>query len=91
MENIPRIHNIWPSRTEEFLKERQCDPEQFKGRIIFMSMFAEKCKSNSHEVANCARKFFTVIGRSWDLDQNRNGAELILISLMEFGTKMLRK
>ena len=24
---------------QEFMKEQQCDPEQFKGRIIFMSMF----------------------------------------------------
>ena len=31
-----------------------------------------------------------VIGHSWDLDQKRNGTELILISLMEFGTKLLR-
>ena len=31
--------------------------------------------------------FFAVIGQ----DQKRNGTELILISLMEFGTKLLRK
>ena len=47
---------------QKFMKERQCDPEQLEGRIIFMTMFnditwgekenAEKCKSNSHEVAN---------------------------------------
>ena len=24
---------------QEFMKEQKCDPEQFKGRIIFMSMF----------------------------------------------------
>ena len=24
---------------QEFITERQCDPEQFEGRIIFMSMF----------------------------------------------------
>ena len=24
---------------QEFMKERKCDPERFKGRIIFMSMF----------------------------------------------------
>ena len=32
-----------------------------------------------------------VIGHSWDLDQKRNGAELVLMSQMEFGTKLLRK
>ena len=35
--------------------------------------------------------FLGVIGHSSDLDQKRNGAELVLISLMEFGTKLLRK
>ena len=24
---------------QEFMKEQQCDPEQFEGRVIFMSMF----------------------------------------------------
>ena len=24
---------------QEFMKEQRCDPEHFKGRIIFMSMF----------------------------------------------------
>ena len=52
---------------QEFMKERQCDPEQFETKIIFMSMFnditwgekenAEKCESNSHEVPNYARRF----------------------------------
>ena len=47
-------------QNQEFMKERQCDPEQFEGRIIFMSMFndiiwreeenVEKC--NSHTVPN---------------------------------------
>ena len=50
---------------QEFLKERECDPEQFEGRIIFMSMFndivwkedkAEKCKRISHEVVKYARR-----------------------------------
>ena len=49
------------------MKEQKCDPEQFKGRIIFMSMFndivreekgnEETCKTNAHEVANYARRF----------------------------------
>ena len=33
--------------------------------------------------------FLAVIGHSWDLDQKRNGAKLVLISLMEFGKKLL--
>ena len=35
--------------------------------------------------------FLSVIDHSWDLDQKRNGAELVVISLMEFGTKLLKK
>ena len=34
--------------------------------------------------------FLAVIGHSWELDQKRNDTELILISLMEFGTKLLK-
>ena len=26
---------------QEFMKEQKCDPEQFKDRIIFMSMFTD--------------------------------------------------
>ena len=67
MVNIPRIHNIFGllEQNHEFMEERQCDPEQFEGRIIFMSMFndviwreeenVEKC--NSHTVAKYARRF----------------------------------
>ena len=67
VENISRIHNIWPPQTDsqEFIKEQKCDPEQFKGRNIFMSMFndivwreqghEDKCKSNAYEVAYTTR------------------------------------
>ena len=33
--------------------------------------------------------FLAVIGHSLDLEQKRNGTELILISLTEFGTKLM--
>ena len=52
---------------QKFLNHRQCEREQFDGRIIFMSMFneivwreqgnAEKCENHSREVANYARRF----------------------------------
>ena len=35
--------------------------------------------------------FLAVNGHSWDLDQKRKGTELVLMRLMEFGTKLLRK
>ena len=82
---------------QEFMKERQCDQEQFKGRIIFMSVFNDffgeikKMQRNVKVILTKLRimlsDFLAVIGHSWDLDQKRNGTELILMSLMEFGIK----
>ena len=50
---------------QKFMEDRQCAPEQFDDRIIFMSMFkdiawqakgnAETCENNSRAVANDAR------------------------------------
>ena len=52
---------------QKFMEDRQCEPEQFDGRIIFMSMYsdiawqakgnAETCENNSRAVANYARRF----------------------------------
>ena len=42
MENIPGFTTFcFLEQIQEFMKEQECDPEQFKGRIIFMSMFNE--------------------------------------------------
>ena len=67
MEIFPGFTTFGLEQIQEFMKEQQCGPEQFKDRIIFMSMFndilwretenAEKCKSNSHEVAKYALRF----------------------------------
>ena len=56
---------------QKCMTELQCAPEQFKGRLIFMSMYndtvwrdrgnTEKCIMNSVTVANCARRF--LLGR----------------------------
>ena len=70
-------------KIQEFMKEQKCEPEQFKGRIIFVSMF-----NDIVWVRNMFADFFAVTGHSWDLDQKRSGTELILISLMEFGTNL---
>ena len=50
---------------QKFMKSIQCEPEEFEGRIIFMSMFNEiewrqddaKCILNSIEVARYAHRF----------------------------------
>ena len=86
---------------QEFMKEQKCDPEQVKGRIIFMSMFTdilwgekgneEKWKSIAHEVADYARRFprgqWSFLGPG----SEKSGTELTLTNLMEFVTKLLRK
>ena len=72
----------------------QCEPEQFEGRIIFMSMYndilwgergnTEKCETNSVTVANYARRFplerWSFLGPG---SEKRNGTGLILINPME--------
>ena len=85
---------------QKIVEERQGEPEQFEGRIIFMTMFNDivwekkKMQRNVKIILVHLRimlaDFRAVIGHSWDLDQKRNGTELALINLMEFGTKLLK-
>ena len=52
---------------QKFMKSIQCEPEEFEGRIIFMTMFDEtrwgendtweECNQNSIEVSKYARRF----------------------------------
>ena len=52
---------------QKLMKSKQCEPEHFNGRIIFMSMFhdivlgengnTEECIQNSIKVSKCARRF----------------------------------
>ena len=54
-------------KIQKIMTDLQCEPEHFKGRIIFMSMFnddvwdakgnKEQCEHNSQAVAEYARKF----------------------------------
>ena len=54
-------------KIQKLLTDLQCEPEHFKGRIIFMSTFndiawgekgnAKRCEYNSQTFAECARKF----------------------------------
>ena len=61
---------------QEIMKEqKKCDPDQFKGRIIGMSMFndilwrekghEEKCKSNAHEGADYACRVLRGLLGTW--------------------------
>ena len=55
METFPRIH-IGNSRREKMMTKSMCQPEQFKGRIIFMSMYNDidwtKRGNKEHYIAN---------------------------------------
>ena len=77
VEFLLRIHNVGHIEEIEkfFMTELQCEPEQFKGRIIFMSMYndivlgergkTEKCVKNCITVANYACKFLSGHWSCW--------------------------
>ena len=77
----------------KLMTELQCETEQFKGRIIFMSMYndivwgergnPEKCVKNCITVAKYARKF---LPGHWSF--LGPGSKLILINRTENGTKL---
>ena len=68
MENLPRFTTLGIlEEIQKLMTQSQCEPEQFNGGIIFMSMYndivwgeqgnTEKCDNNSVTVANYARRF----------------------------------
>ena len=103
MVNIPRIHNIWPPRREnqEFMKNDSVIQSSAKARSsscqCSTTLFGEKKKMWRNVKVILAQlrimlaDFLAVIDHSWDLDHKRNGTELVLLSLMEFGTKLPKK
>ena len=65
------------NQIQQMMGESQCEPENFTGRIIFMSMFNdfvwdaggndELCENNSKTIIKSMLKYFlAVIGLSWD-------------------------
>ena len=92
-DKFPRIHYIGNSRWDDGgLKE---EPEQFKGRIIFMSMYTDIAwwTPGNHEnrmlqhIPKCSRKD---VGHFWDLVVRKSGMELMSVSQMVNGTQRLR-
>ena len=73
---------------QQMMGKLQCEPENFTGRIIFMSMFNdivwnakgndELCVNNSKTIKEYAEILFAVIGLSWSLDLKRSGTELTM-------------
>ena len=98
--------NIFPGFTtlqlvrevQELLSRLSVQPENFTGRIIFMSMFNDiswrskdnekECESSAQLVSLSVRKdFHQDNGHSSDLDQKRNGILLMIANHKENGTE----
>ena len=85
VENIPRNRNVGPPREDSQMTGLQCEPEHFKDRIIFLSMFNDiqwEQKEIQKDVKTIHRQLLivlanslAVIGLSWGVDQKRSGAE----------------
>ena len=86
------------NKVQEFLS-KMSEPEDFTGRIIFMSMFndiswgsednEQECNANAGLVSVYARRFHQEDGHSSDLDQKRIGILLMLADHKENGTESL--
>ena len=86
-------------KIQHLMRDLQCEPEHFKDKIIFLSMYddiewgakgnKEKCEYNSQTVTNYARRF-PVIGLSWGLDQKKSGTKLTLTNSTEHGINLQR-
>ena len=102
--------NIFPGFTtmqvchevQEFLSSMSTEPQDFTGRIIFMSMCNDiswGSKENENRIANQALRSFLCMqkdvhqenGLSSDLGQKRSGILLTNISHKENGTESLNK
>ena len=83
---------------QKMMGELQCDPADFKGRIIFMSMFndivwdakgnEESCENN---LKNTLEDILAVIGLSFDLVQKRSGTPHTIANQTDVGIGPWRK
>ena len=99
--------NIFPGFTtlqlvrevHELLSRLSVQPEEFTGRIIFMSMFTDiswrsqdneqECELSAKLVSIYARRFHQEEGHSSDLDQKRSGILHMITNHKENGTESL--
>ena len=95
MDKFPRIHCKGNSRIQKMMTELHCEPEQFKGRIIF-TLYEKNEEKQKHVLRILLQLRIMLadscwdVGHFWDLDQRINGTELVLINQMEIGTKLLK-
>ena len=85
---------------QKMMTESKCEPENFTGKIIFMSMYndidwtkrgnKENCIANAHRELRMLEDSREDIGHFLGLDRRRNGTELMSPNRMENGLKLLR-
>ena len=84
-------------KVQEFLSKKSEEPEEFTGRIIFLSMFndiswrskeiKQECELSAQLVSISAKRFHQEDGHSSDLDQRRSGILLMKANHKENGTE----
>ena len=84
------------NKVQDFISKMSVEPEEFTGRIIFMSMFndiswgsqdnEQECELNANLVSIYARRSSQEDGHSSDLDQKRSGILLMIANHKENGT-----
>ena len=88
------------TKVQEFMSKMSDRPEQFQGRIIFMSMFNDfswgsKDKKNASQVLNSFLSMQRVLeqdnGHSSDLDQRKSGTLSVKTVHKENGTELQSK
>ena len=108
-ESVEFEWNMFPGLTwleilrkiQKDLPDQNIEPENFEGRIIFMSMFNDiewtmrgnsgKCISNSEQVKNYVKRFSRGHGHSQTQPTNKNDTELSATHLKENGIPLPQK
>ena len=83
---------------QKMMGELQCDPAEFKGKIIFMSMFNDIIRDMKKYVKKIQKVLentlvdsLAVNGLSWGLDHKRSGTELTMTYKVDLGVERRRK
>ena len=99
VEYFPGFNTLELVREFQKFMSKMCEPEQFQGRVIFMSMFndiicgnkdnEQECIANSTLVSLFAKRFPAGRWHSSDPDQKQSGNPPTMKDLEENGTKSL--
>ena len=100
MEQLPRIHHIAALQQSQEFMSKMSDPSEFKGRIIFMSMFNDShgdLKTMNRNAMLTPTSFLCMQvdfhqedGHSSDPDQKRSGIPVTQKDHQENGIESLK-